>query len=142
MKPSQLVLKPSRRLAYLLLLVSVAAGVVLLCIPISYLFKLALPLLITLGSAYSIAADALLALPRSTILLTLDKENDIVLTQKNGKSFVVTILPTSLVMPQLTVLNLRFKGQYLPRSVVILADSADCRQARLWRVWLKWGLKP
>ena len=85
MKPSQLVLKPSRRLAYLLLLVSVAAGVVLLWIPISYLFKLALLLLITLGSAYSIAADALLALPRSTILLTLDKENNIVLTQKMAK---------------------------------------------------------
>jgi hypothetical protein len=62
-------------------------------------------------------------------------------TQKNGKNFFVEILPTSLVMTQLTMINMRGTGQLFSRKIIQLADSADLEQGRLWRFWLKWVLK-
>ena len=68
--------------------------------------------MIILVTAYSVARDALLILPWSANSLALNKDHGIVLTQKNGKNFVVKVLPTSLVMPQLTVMNMRTKDQH------------------------------
>jgi hypothetical protein len=141
MKPRQLVLKPSRRLTYILALVSLFACVLVMYLPFTWLCKAALLLMIVPATAYSIARDALLILPWSCYLITLNKDNEIVITQKNGKSFVVKVLPTSLVRPQLTVISMRAKGQLWSRNMIILADSADAVEARLWRIWLKWGLK-
>ena len=141
MKPTQLALKPSRLLAYILAVVSFFAFVLVMCLPFSLLCKAALILMIVLVTAYSVARDALLILPWSANSFALNKDHDIVLTQKNGKNFVVKVLPTSLVMPQLTVMNMRTKGQYWSRNIILLVDSADAEAARLWRVWLKWGLK-
>lgn len=142
MKPSQLVLIPSRRLASILILVSFTACMLVLCLPFIWQCKATLLMVIILATAYSVACDALLILPWSCGLLTLNKDNDIVMTQKNGRNFVVNIMPTSLIMPQLSVINLRTKSLFWSRSIVLLADSADPEAARLWRVWLKWGLKP
>lgn len=139
MKPRQLALKPSRRLAYILALVSLFACVLVICLPFSLQYKVLLVSVILLVAAYSIACDALLILPWSCHLLTLNKENDISLVQKNGQNFVVSILPTSLVGPQLTVLNLKIQGRLRTRNIILLTDSADANDARLWRVWLKWG---
>ena len=141
MKPRQLVLKPSRRLAYILLLVSLFALLLEMCLPFTWLHKAALFLMTVLVAAYSVACDALLILPWSCHLLTLNKDNEIVVTQKNDKNFFVKVLPTSLVMTQLTVINMRGTGQIWSRNIILLADSADAEEARLWRVWLKWGLK-
>ena len=110
MKPRQLVLKPSRRLAYILLLVSLFALLLVMCLPFTWLHKAALFLMTVLVAAYSVACDALLILPWSCHLLTLNKDNEIVVTQKNGKNFFVKVLPTSLVMTQLTVINMRGTG--------------------------------
>lgn len=140
MKPRQLALKPSRRLAYILALVSLFACVLVICLPFSLQYKVLLVSVILLVTAYSIACDALLILPWSCHLLMLNKENDISLVQKNGQNFVVSILPTSLVGPQLTVLNLKIQGRLRTRNIILLTDSADANDARLWRVWLKWGV--
>ena len=141
MKPTQLVLKTSRRFAFILAFVGLFACVLVMFLPITWPYKAALLLLITLSTAYAIANDALLILPWSAHLLTLNKDNDIVFTQKNGKNLLVKVMPTSLVMPQLSVINMRAKGQFYARHIILLADFADTDEARLWRVWLKWGLK-
>ena len=44
-------------------------------------------------------------------------------------------------MTQLTLINMRGTSQLWLRTIILLADSADAEEARLWRVWLKWGLK-
>jgi hypothetical protein len=62
--------------------------------------------------AYSVARDALLILPWSANSLALNKDHDIVLTQKNGKNFVVKVLLISLMMPKLTLTNMRTKDQH------------------------------
>lgn len=141
MKPTQLVLKPSPRLACLLAFVSLLAIMLIVQMPFGLVCKAELTMIVIVLTAYSIACDALLILPWSCHLLTLNKDNAIVLVQKNGKTLVVNILPTSLVMPQLTVINMRVKGGFWSRSMIVLADSADAEEARFWRVWLKWGLK-
>jgi hypothetical protein len=141
MKPMQLALKPSCRLAYILALVSFFACLLVIFLPFSWQCKAILLLLVTLAATYSITCDALLILPWSCHLLTLNKDNEIVYTQKNGKCFVVNVLPTSLVMPQLSVINIRAKGELWPRNIILLPDSADAEEARRWRVWLKWGVK-
>jgi hypothetical protein len=112
-----------------------------MCLPFTWLHKAALLLMTVLVATYSVACDALLILPWSCHQLTLNKDNEIVVTQKNGKNFFVKVLPTSLVMTQLTVINMRGTGQIWSRNIILLADSADAEEARLWRVWLKWGLK-
>lgn len=141
MKPRHLVLKPSYRLAYILALVSFLAGVLVIIMPFSCLLKLASITSLIFVTTYSIANNALLLLPWSCHALHLNNDDEIILTQRNGKELKVTALPTSLVMPQLTVLNLRAQGQLLSRSIVLLADSVDADDARLWRVWLKWGVR-
>ena len=110
MKPRQLVLKPSRRLAYILLLVSLFALLLEMCLPFTWLHKAALFLMTVLVAAYSVACVALLILPWSCHLLTLNKDNETVVTQKNGKNFFVKVLPTSLLMTQLTGINMRGTG--------------------------------
>lgn len=141
MKPRQLVLKPSYRLACLLALVSFLACVLVLIMPFSGLLKLTALVLLMLVATYSIARDALLILPWSCYFLTLNKDQEVVVAQKNGKILIVRVLPTSLVMPQLTVINFRAKSHYWSRNLIILSDSIDADEWRLWRVWLKWGIK-
>ena len=131
-------LKLSLRLIYILALVSLFVCVLLIFLPFSWQCKAILLLLVTLAAAYSITCDVLLILPCSCHLLILKKDNEIVPTQNNGKSFVVKVHQTSLVMPQLTVINMRAKGQLWSRNLIKLVDSAE--EAFLWRVWLKWGL--
>jgi len=142
MKPTQLALTPSRRLTVILTLVSFIACALVFFLPFTWQCKAALLLVIIPATAYSVACNALLILPWSCCLLTLNKDNDIVLTQKNGSSFVVNILPTSLIMPQLSVINLSAKSPFWMLSIVLLADNAEPEAARLWRIWLKWGLRP
>ncbi|MDH4456020.1 MAG: hypothetical protein QE262_00540 [Candidatus Methylopumilus sp.] len=69
-------------------------------------------MIILLLMAYSVARDALLILPWSANSFALNKDHDIVITQNNGKNFVVKVLPTSLLMPQLTLMNVRTKDQH------------------------------
>lgn len=141
MKPSQLVLKPSHRLVCLLVMMSFFACVLILYMPFGLALKTSAIGFLMLIATHSIARDALLALPWSPHALHITQDDDIVLTQKNGKELIVKILPTSLVTPQLMVLNLRAQSQILTRSIVVLADSVDANHARLWRVWLKWRVK-
>ena len=85
MKPRQLVLKPSRRLAYILLLVSLFALLLEMCLPFTWLHKAALFLMTVLVATYSVACDALLILPWSCHQLTLNKDNEIVVTKRMVK---------------------------------------------------------
>lgn len=49
------------------------------------------------------------------------------------------VLSSSLVLPYLTVLNLKLSNGRKPFHVVLLPDSVDAENFRRLRVWLKWG---
>ena len=142
MKPSRLVLKPSYYLACLLGLVSILAVLLLLTLPMLFWLKLALLGLVVTVSTYLILRDALLALPNAWREISLNQKDEISLTQQNGLSFVATIQHSSVVMPFLTVLNVKLSGRFWSSSLILLPDSADADAFRRWRVWLKWALKP
>ena len=141
LKPSiRLVLKPSLCLAWILSSVSVAACLLCAWMPLPIWGKLLLILLIAGISIYLILRDALLALPWSWREISLNAKDEIVFTQNNDLSLHVEIQPSSVVMPLLTVLNVKPRGRLCSRSLVLLSDSADTDELRRWRAWLKWGL--
>ncbi len=49
------------------------------------------------------------------------------------------VLSSSLVLPYLTVLNLKVPNRRWSFNVLVLPDSVDAESFRRLRVWLKWG---
>jgi len=114
---------------------------VLLFLPLLMLIKALFLVLILVSTIYLVLRDALLALPHSFQRLILNSKNEIILEQKNGKQLVCRVLPDSVVFDGFTVLRLKLKGDWLPRSLILLSNSADADVFRRWRVWLRWGIK-
>lgn len=141
MKPTEMVLRPALKLAYLLAAATFVACVTLLLLPLPTPLRLALVLLVSCFAVYLIRRDVLLALPHSWQSVTLNSKDDIEITQKNGQRFACQVLSDSVVFPHLTVLRLKLNGRFWPRSLILVADSADADEFRRWRVWLKWGIK-
>jgi toxin CptA len=61
------------------------------------------------------------------------------LLQQDGDWLEVKVLASSLVLPYLTVLNLKLPGRRWPLNIVLLPDSLDAQDYRKLRVWLRWG---
>lgn len=142
MKPTEMVLRPALKLAYLLAVATVAACVtLLLLLPLSMPLRLGLVLLVSWLAVYLMRRDVLLALPHSWQSVTLNSKDEIVMTQKNGQHFVCQVLPDSVVFRHLTVLRLKLNDRFWPRSLILLAGSADADELRRWRIWLRWGIK-
>jgi toxin CptA len=141
MKPVQMVLRPALKLAYLLALVTLAACVVLLLLPLHFLLKAGLALLILLVAVYLIARNVLLILPYSWASLVLNAQDEIVITQQDGKFFVCRILPDSVVFSYCTILRLKLSTSWFARNLVLVPESADAETLRRWRIWLRWGMR-
>ncbi|MFM9912332.1 MAG: protein YgfX [Methylophilaceae bacterium] len=58
--------------------------------------------------------------------------------QQDGDWLEAKVLGSSLVLPYLTVLNLKLPNGRWPLNVVLLRDSVDAESFRRLRVWLKW----
>lgn len=141
MKPDDMVLQPSLKLAYLLGVMNFVACVVLLFLPLLMLIKALFLVLVLVSAIYLVLRDILLGLPHSFQRLSLNSKNEIILEQKNGKQLVCRVLPDSVVFDGFTVLRLKLKVDWLPRSLILLSDSADADVFRRWRVWLRWRIK-
>lgn len=141
MKPTEMVLRPALKLAYLLAVATFAACVTLLLLPLPMPLRLGLVLLVSWLAVYLMRRDVLLALPHSWQSVTLNSKDEIVMTQKNGQHFVCQVLPDSVVFRHLTVLRLKLNDRFWPRSLILLAGSADADELRRWRIWLRWGIK-
>ena len=85
MKPVEMVLRPAFRLAYLLMVISVMASLILLFLPLPIFLKIILVLSVLTITAYFILRDVLLALPHSWHSLALGLQNEIVITERNGE---------------------------------------------------------
>jgi len=59
--------------------------------------------------------------------------------QQDGNWREAKVLGSCLVLPYLTVLNLKVLNTSLPFNVLVLPDSVDAKSFRRLRVWLKWG---
>ena len=139
MKPAVMRLQPAFKLAYLLAFITTMACFTLMFLPLSIFIKIILVLSVLINAAYLILRDVLLALPHSWGRLSLTSRDEIMITQKNGKTFICSVLPDSVVFSYCSVLRLKLKGRFWVRSLVMVEESADPQLFRRWRVWLRWG---
>lgn len=139
MKPIHLVLQPSRMLTVLLLSVSLAACLILLCMPVLSWLKALAILLISLATIWHVAKNALLLLSKSIIKLELTSEAEFFVTQRDGQKIKAEVLTTSFVAWYLVMLNLKLPDGRLVRHVVLMPDMLDGEAFRQLRVWLRWG---
>ncbi|MEN9724577.1 MAG: hypothetical protein RLZZ98_86 [Pseudomonadota bacterium] len=139
MKPAEMVLRPAFKLAYLLMIMTVMACLVLLFLPLSIFLKILFVMTVLTSATYLILRDVLLALPHSWHSLALGLQDEMVMTQRNGERFICEVLPDSVVFSDCSVLRLKLQGYFWARSLVLVGESADPDLLRRWRVWFRWG---
>lgn len=138
MRPIRLDLKPSRWLAAILAGAGIGASLILLYMPLSIWLKLALMLLVLASTTYHVM-DALLRLPWSLIALELDGKGELHVMRRDEEKQQVRILPSSVVLPLLTLLNFQVEGNIWRRHMLITPDRVDPEAYRQLRVWLRWS---
>ena len=146
-KPLRLMVRPSRWLAALFIMVSLAACVIVLCMPLHHWFKFFLAeffglefficLAIIAAASYAVAQHAWLILPASCRMLELDAKGGLQLLRNDGTREEALLLPDSFVSARLTVLNVKIGRRR--RSVLLTPDRTEAEAFRRLRVWLRWG---
>ena len=127
MKPIHLVLQPSRMLTVLLLSVSLAACLILLCMPVLSWLKALAILLISLATIWHVAKNALPLLSKSIIKLELTSEAEFFVTQRDGQKIKAEVLTTSFVAWYLVMLNLKLPSQQAGAACSAYAGYAEWR---------------
>jgi uncharacterized membrane protein YkvI len=105
---------------------------------ISLLVKIGILFLILFTAIFFILRDALLLLPSSFKSLQHIEENRVIVTNLRGNEFLARILPSSVVLPFLVIINIKIEGHYLDRSIVMLTSSDVESELRRWKVHLIW----
>lgn len=140
MKPSLLDLKPSFYLAYLLGLLSLIASCIVLILPIALWMKTITILVMALVSGFYIARDALLIFPASWCAVHLDKDQKIMVRSVAGHEYLARVLPSTVVLPFVTILNFKVADCFWVQTIIILPDRVNVDVFRRWRVFLTWHL--
>lgn len=138
MRPIRLDLKPSRPLAAIFAAAGFGASIILLFMPLPVWLKLVLVVLALAAAAYHVM-DVLLRLPWSLTGLELNGKGELHVMQRDGTKQQVQILPTSVVMPVLTLLNLKIEEKFWRRHLLITQGRVDPEIYRQLRVWLRWS---
>lgn len=128
----QFSIQTSPRLVLALALMHGAAWISLLVLPLPVWVDVVLFILLAANCLY-------LSYPSSTaaVAIKLDK-GQIIVTQRNGRQLAGKVLPDSIVMPPLTIINFLPQDSRVTRSVIILPDSPDADAYRQLRVGLTW----
>lgn len=99
----------------------------------------ALSALAILASAvHAVSLHAWQATPRAIVGLEISEDCRAWLIDRTDTAQPAELLPSSVVMPWLTVLNFREPGKRWPRALVIVPDRVDADPYRRLRVWLRW----
>jgi len=88
---------------------------------------------------YFLLRDALLVLPVSWIGLRLEDEH-LILFNRRGDALMGRLLRSSVVTPNLVILNIAIPNYRWAQNVVLMPDSMDDESFRQLRVALKWGV--
>ncbi|HWU34551.1 MAG TPA: protein YgfX [Methylovorus sp.] len=138
-KPLQVDLRPSRRLAAILMVASGGAVLMLLMVPLPWWVTLLGALLIVVASLRQLQRHAWRSVPQAWMRLQWTVESGWQAWRHDGQAMQITILPDSMVTSVLTVIRFRCAGQRWPQALVLLADSADPESLRRLRVQLRWA---
>ena len=130
---------PSRQLELCILFGHSVAVITLFFVPIPEIAFCLLLVILLWSAAYFVLRDARLILPNSNVAISLEGSR-IVLFNRNGEELVGTLLPSSLIMPQIVILNIALPNCLCRQNVVLMPDSMDAELFRQLRVILKWGI--
>ena len=135
-------LRPSRRLALVLLAAHLAALALLATLPVALWWLFSGAALVLLSALRSITHHALRRSPGSVQALEFADRMQLRVRTRDGSWHSGCILSNSTVGVALLVLNIRIEGRRWPTHVVITSDSLDTEDLRRLRVWLRWGPQP
>ncbi len=129
---------PSVLIAIAVSAVHLAATGVLWLVPIPVVGKTVLTFAIAVSLVYFMARDAALHAAHSIVALELRAGGEIACQTRRGEWFDCELLGSSYVSPHMTVVNLRPRGWWLTRRVILVPDNVDARDFRRLRMWLRW----
>ncbi|HZV62320.1 MAG TPA: protein YgfX [Methylophilaceae bacterium] len=138
MRPIHLDLKPSILLAGILTGAGLGACLILVFMPLALGLKLFLGVLVMVSSTYHVM-DALLGLSWSLVGLELNSKGELHVRCKDGKKQSATVLGDTVVLPYLTILNLKVGNSRWRRHMLITPERVEPDAFRQLRVWLRWG---
>lgn len=137
-RPVHLDLKPSTLLAAILASAGIGACLILAFMPLALWFKLVLVALVVGFSTYHVM-DVLLHFSRSLVGLELNSKGELHVRRKDGKKQSATVVANSVVLPHLTILNLKIGNNRWHGHILITPDRVEPDAFRQLRVWLRWG---
>jgi len=137
-----LTLRPSRRLAAILLVAHAAMGGLLLALSLPAWLMAAAGVMLLASAVWCVQRYALLHGPGAIVTLAFSDREAIRLTLRDGSTHHGHVLGSSTVGTTLTILNIALTGKRLPVHVVLLGDSLAVADFRRLRVWLRWGPQP
>jgi toxin CptA len=139
----EITFEPSFLLLGLIVTIAIVSAIITATLPIIFLVKLTMIVLIVFASLYYILRDCLYLLPWSWQHLEVNRFGEFRLINREGHVFRPIIHASSIVNSQLIVLNFEGKSlkkgifDYLP-SLILFINATNTEQHRLLRVWLRW----
>lgn len=134
----RIAIAPSVLIAFAISAVHVPAAVVLWLLPLPVVVQAVLTLACAISLIFFMARDAALHAPGSIIALELREDGAVSCQTRNGDWVDCELLGSTFVSPQMTVVNLRSRGQRRSRAVILVPDNVDPRDFRRLRIWLRW----
>ena len=143
-----IVLRPSRQLALLLLIAHVAAVAVVWSLELPLSVHIILKLAIAVSLGWALLQNGWFGYARAAVALRIEpagksgEADAIEVRLRNGKTARGQVVEGSFVAPSLTVVRYRVTGARrfsMDKSVLIFPDSLDRELFRMLRVRLKWG---
>lgn len=131
-------IKPSPRLALLLLFQHMIAAAIVYATDLPLVPGLAIILLVALSLIYHLARDVFLFSPDSWHEISLDKR-DITVAVRDGSSLLAQVTNTTFVSPFCILLRVRLEGHHLLVSRVIFPDALSAGEFRELCVRLKFA---
>lgn len=139
---SPMTLRPSYRLAVILLAAHAAVAGLLVTLPLPSWVMLIAAMSLLGSVAHAVPRYALLRSPRAITALTFSDRETMRVSLRDGRSYAGRVLGSSTIGTTLTLLNIALDGRRLPVHAVLLGDSLSTDDFRRLRVWLRWGPQP
>ncbi|HEU0290601.1 MAG TPA: protein YgfX [Burkholderiales bacterium] len=129
---------PSVLIAIAISVVHLAAAAVLWLVPIPILGKAVFTFVIAVSLIYFMARDAALHAAHSIVTLELGEDGEVACQTRGGEWLDCELLGSSYVSPHMTIVNIRPRGWWKSRRVILVPDNVDHRDFRRLRMWLRW----
>lgn len=133
-----MVIKPSSRLALLLLLSHAMVAIVVYVTVMPLAARLAMLMLIFLSLFYYLARDALLFFPDSWLEISFEQGSVSVVTL-DGSVFPGRVASGTVVSPYFVVLRVKTEGRCLSAFRTVFPDALDTGEFRELCVYLKFA---